>query len=250
MRLVEKDREESADGVCDEVGNDAYRGNPELGITPYFERGADGQPDYGKGSIGVKTAEFGELLARAEMAGIDNSADEKPYALGDFSGPEPDDAGFCSVPELSTAHIVLEEAPAVPDDPDTEEDESVPGQPAVDVELRWSDVQVYVDAALLGTQVSAELTDTRRNEAGETCTVKYRVLALAPAVPCMKLDEEGAPETDDSGNFMTDESQCDPEPASGQDRRLGSGISVGVAYRCDPESFYCVLKEDTLPSVE
>ena len=28
MRLIEEDREESADGVCDEVGNDSYNSNP------------------------------------------------------------------------------------------------------------------------------------------------------------------------------------------------------------------------------
>jgi hypothetical protein len=66
----------------------------------------------------------------------------------------------------------------------------------------------------------------------------------------MKVDEEGAPVMNDDGNLMVDESLCSPEPPPGQDRALGSGISIGVAYRCDPESFYCVVSKDTLPSVE
>jgi hypothetical protein len=250
MRLVPMGEEdETAPGVCDALET-GYNGNPEVGINPYFEKGSDQQPDYSRGSIGIQTAELGTLLSRAESSDVTDTAGGKPYALGKFTTGEPDDEGFCRVPELSTVHLVLDTAPAIPDDPETEEEDGVPEQPAVDIELRWSSVELYVSPALLGTQFTAELTDIRTDAAGESCTRRFRVLGLAPAVPCFAVDGEGAPVMDDEGNLTADESQCSPLPPPDQDRALGSGISVGVAYRCDPDSFYCVLSKDTLPSVE
>jgi hypothetical protein len=250
MRVEKLSQQESAEGTCEALGVDPYFSSPEVGITPYFAKGSDGQPDYLQGSVGIQTAEIGDLIARAELSEVKSSGSGKPYALGKFSSGEPDDEGFCKVPELSAAHLVLPAAPEIPDDPDTEVPDGVPEQPAIDIELRWSDVELYVTPAILGTQFTAQLTDTRKDPAGESCTVKYRVLGLAPAVPCSKLDDKGEPVKDDAGKMMTDESLCAPLPPPGQDRALGSGISVGVAYRCDPQSFYCVLRKDKLPSVE
>jgi hypothetical protein len=251
-KLFELDRQESADGVCE--GTLAARGavDPVFGIATYYEQNAKGgRPNYERGSVAIRADEFVNLLGRAAELDVESSLpDAKPYAFGAFKAPVADSSHFCSVPELSPAHIVLEEVPAVPDDPDTEDDEALPAQPAVDIELVWSNVQIYLTPSLLGTQLSAELEDTRRRPDGERCVIRYRALALAPAVSCKKLLSDGeTPDTNEDGSFKADESLCSPEADVSQGRFQGSGISPDVAYECDPETFYCVIQGDSIPAL-
>jgi len=252
MKLLEQSREQSAPGACDAFGLDAFNQDPEVGIVPYFARGDRGQPDAKRGSLAIQTAELGLLYDTALARGEDNLAsDGASYSLGNFVSGEPDRSELCYVPELSPTRLLLPELPSTPDDPSTPEaDESAPGQPAVDATLEWSNVQVYVTAEILGTQVAADLLDTRRSPDGQTCSVQYRALALAPAIPCALLDPEtGAPVRNDDGSPQLDPAACEPEADPSNGRPVGSGISPRAAFVCDPSSAFCVLDGESVPAL-
>jgi hypothetical protein len=250
-KWIELDLQESASGACAAIGGGGYDSDPTLGASTYWEPNAKGQPDYARSAIALRTAEFAALIAGAAELGVtDTATDRTQYAFGKFATPTPDAADMCHVPQLSPAHLVLDPLPAVPDDPETpDSDESTPAQPAVDIELQWSNVNVYVTAAVLGSQFSAELTDTRRSE-GQVCSIHYRVLALAPAVSCKKLLPDGKTvDRNPDGTFKPDESLCDPNPDPANQRATGSGIVEGADYMCDSTSFYCVIRGDSVPAL-
>jgi hypothetical protein len=251
VRLSELSREESAPGSCDEFGLAGFNADPEVGVEPYYARDSKGQPDYDRGSIAMQTAEVGDLVFTAEAYGVENEAmDGTRYSEGAFTAKAPDANGYCYVPTLSDTHVVLPELPAVDDDPDTDDDESFPGQPAVDIRLAWSKFRVYVTAAYYGTQFEAELRDTRMTDAGDSCTIVYHAVGLSPAVPCMAFDpDSGDPVFDDAGNYVLDPSACAPEADPAHDRPTGSGISPGTRYVCDPATAYCLLDGNSVPAI-
>jgi len=145
---------------------------------------------------------------------------------------------------------VLAEIPALEDDPATADvDESDPGQPAVDVALNWSNVRVYVTAASYGTQMDADLVDTRVSPTGERCEISYKALGLAPAVSCAATDADGAPLLNDDGSPQLDPAACDSEADPAAGRVTGSGISPNAAFSCDPVSAYCMIDGDTIPAL-
>jgi hypothetical protein len=250
VRLIELAREESDPGACDDFGVDSFNADPEVGVSPYYARDAKGQPDYDRGSIAVQTAELGELVLTAEAFGVENEAtDGERYSLGPFKESAPDAAGYCHAPVLSPTHVVLPEIPPLEDDPETVEDDSFYGQPAVDVRLEWSNVRVYVTAASYGTQFDADLRDTRTTPDGTTCTITYRAVGLAPAVPCTAFDPETEePLVDDAGAYVLDPAACDPMPDPDHGRPTGSGISPGTRYVCDAATAYCLLDSSSVPA--
>ena len=250
MKLIEVSREESAPGACDDFGPDSFNADPEVGIASYYARDDKGQPDYDKGSVAIQTAEVGNLVFTAEGAGEPNQTGGPPYSVGPYAASEPDDADFCAVNALTPTHVVLPELPEIPDDPETEEDDSVPGQPAVDITLEWTRLRVYVTAASYGTQVAADLKDTRVTDAGDTCTIQYKAIGLSPAVPCMLFDDDGAPIVDpDTGLYEPDEAACEPEPDPENGRPVGSGISPNTRYTCDTTIGFCTLDGETVPAL-
>lgn len=252
VKLIETGaRVESAPGACVEFGPESFNADPEVGFSPYYARGSDGQPDYRRGSIAVQTAELGALVYGARDRGISNVTDGQPYSLGDFAAPEPDAQNFCSVPSLSPARVVLPAIEPVVDDASTADvDESSPGQPAADATLEWSNVRVYVTADVFGTQLEAQLVDTRRTPEGETCSITYRALGLAPAVPCMALDPEtGAPLTNPDGSLQLDPAACDPEADPAAGRFFGSGLSPSARFECNATTGFCMIEGDSIPAL-
>jgi hypothetical protein len=251
VRLIEQARSESSLGVCDAFGPATFNVDPEVGLSPYYLRDDKGQPDYTHGSLALQTAELGTLVYTAQGFGIENAApDAQLYSRGDFSSSTPDDQHFCTVPALSPTHVVLPSIPAVPDDPATADaDESFPGQAAADVTLTWSNVRVYVTAALFGTQMDADLLDTRVSDTGETCAITYKALGLAPAVSCAALDADDVPLTNPDGTPQLDPTACDPEADPAKGRALGSGISPSSRFTCDPVTAYCMLEGDSVPAL-
>lgn len=243
-------KEISKTGDCDGFGPAGFNQDAEVGIAPYYQRDDKGQPDYRRGSIAIQTVELGTLLATAKGFDVKNSASGgQIYSMGDFSESQPDENEICSVPTLSETRLVLDEIAAVPDDPATEdEDESFPGQPAQDITLEWSNIKIVVSAALFGTQLQADLTDTRVGDDGATCTYKYRAVGLSPAVHCYKSDDEGNPIMKDDGTYETDEDLCDPEANPEDGRFSGSGISPLSDTECDAVTGFCLLRGDTVPA--
>ena len=247
VKLIENSRT----GSCGGFGPDGFNADPEVGLSPFYLRNEKGQPDYSHGSLAIQTAELGALYYAAEGAEVPNSAtDGQLYSRGDFSGAHPNSDDFCVVPSLSPTHVVLAEIPAVEDDPATpDDDESEPGQPAVDVALDWSNVRVYVTAASFGTQLDADLVDTRVSPAGERCEISYKALGLAPAVSCAATDDEGAPLFNTDGTPQLDPAACDSEADPAAGRVTGSGISPNAAFSCDPITAFCMIDGDSVPAL-
>jgi hypothetical protein len=252
MKLIEKvgTRQESPAGACTGFGPAAFNVDPEVVFLSYYARDSKGQPDYAKGSLAVQTTEIGTLFFTAKDAGLDVTGSDV-FSIGPYNVTEPDANNLCPVPTMSPTHVVLAEIPAVPDDPTTPTvDESVPGQPAVDATLAWSNLKVYVTAASFGTQVQGDLVDTRRTPTGGTCTISYTTVSLAPAVSCRMTDAMGNPIINTDGTYAVDPTLCDPnaDPAAG--RFTGSGISPNTNYACSPESGFCVVNGETIPALK
>jgi hypothetical protein len=249
VKLIERSR----DGACDTFGPAGFNAVPEVGLATYYTRDKKGQPNYDMGSVAIQTAELGTYVANATTYDQDNTADEGSlYSLGKFAGSRPDDSGLCTVPKLSTTRVVLAELPEIADDPSTEEeDESFPGQPALDITLEWSGIKVLVTPGSYGTQFEADLTDTRVAPDGETCTIRYRALGLTPAIPCGATDaDSGMPLFDDAGAPVLVPVSCDPRADPDEGRFEGSGISPETRYVCDPEIAYCVPAGDKIPALQ
>jgi hypothetical protein len=241
---------ESVPGACTGFGPDGFNALPEIGISPYYERGSDGQPNYDRGSIAIQTAEIGGVYYTAQGFEVGNAVDGTIYSFGSFTSSEPGGDNFCNVPELTPTRLVLPALAEIPDDPATEDaDESFPGQPPVDATLAWSDVRIYVTADTFGTQMDGNLVDTRINAAGDTCTYTYRALGLAPAVACGATGDDGAPLFNDDGSPVLAPELCDPEADPDNGRPTGSGISPSANYECDPVTAFCVVAGDTVPAL-
>jgi hypothetical protein len=252
MKLVEKTRTESVPGACADFGPAAFNVDPEVGFTSYYPKDSKGQPDYAKGSLGIQTTEIGNLIGTADGYMVENTAtDGTRFSLGAYTVTEPNASNLCPVPTLSATHVVLAEVPAVVDDPTTPDvDETFAGQPAVDARLEWSNVLVYLTAASFGTQVQADLVDTRKTPMGDTCAITYRTVSMAPAVSCAALDDKGDPLKNVDGTPTLDPTLCDPEANPDLMRYTGSGISPNTKYICDPDSAYCVLDGETVPALK
>jgi hypothetical protein len=241
VRLDEVSRE----GSCEGLGPEGFNADSVVGIAPFYKRDDKGQPDYHRGAIAMRTSEIGGLVGTAEGYGVESTG--QLYSMGDFATELPDDDELCHVPTLSATRLELEELPAVEDDPATEDDdETFAGQPAQDITLEWSNVKIVVSAALFGSQVSGDLTDTRVTAAG-TCTIKYKAIGLSPAVHCFKSDEEGNPVVKDDGTYDIDPDLCNSEADPAAGRFSGSGISPLSNTQCDAVTGYCLLRGDSVP---
>jgi hypothetical protein len=253
VKLIEVgDRVESVPNACGAFGSAGFNADPEIGLAPFYLRGPDGQPDYDHGSVAVQTAELGSLFYTAEGMDVGNAApDGQLYSMGDFSSSHTDDQHFCTVPTLSATRLVLPPIAAIADDPATEDaDESFPGQAAVDATLEWSALRVYITADTFGTQMDANLTDTRVSDTGDSCAITYRAVGLAPAVSCAATDpESGDPLTNEDGSPQLDPTLCDPEADPAAGRVLGSGISPNARFECDPVTAFCQIEGETVPAL-
>jgi hypothetical protein len=243
---------ESTPGACDTFGPASFNVDPEAGFSSYFAQDDKGQPDYSKGTLAVQTTEVETLLQTAQGFGLDNMAtDGTVYSLGPYATAQVDDNNFCNVPTLAKTHLVLA---AIPPSADM----TFPGQDAVDITLTWSNVQVYVTAGTIGTQIQGDLVDTRLTPTGDSCTFTYKALALAPAIPCTcaagdtlcTLDDMGNPVPNPDGSIPLDPTLCDPQPNPALDRFLGSGIGPATKYTCDTTLGWCTIAGDSVPALQ
>lgn len=156
------------------------------------------------------------------------------YSKGTFASAEPDEGDFCSgtLPAADGEAQQFKGFLEVPASPDDNPDYAGQGAlPARDIKYEWKDPKFYVTAAAPGTQFSADLRYTENG-----CTVDYEVVAMWPAIYCGGYDEDGNPTFADP-----DDTACDPCPPPGAP--YGSGISPDFPTKCDPDLFYCVLKD-------
>jgi hypothetical protein len=192
----------------------------------------------------------------------DGVADDKDddchiNAVGDFSTTEPDASDMCHVDTISVARVNfpgatldvdggvecdlangdkdctdnimnVDKTTCVANDPmdpmaGAECFVSVTLPPA-DVTYEWSKVQVYVTAATVGTQFSADLKLTVNKD---SCT--YKAIGMWPAVDCGVRDPNTGAVTGTNEDF------CNPEPDAPNGRPVGSGINPDFGpVVCDP----------------
>jgi hypothetical protein len=240
VRLIEQSRTAACDAT---FGPDSFYADPRVGMGAYFAKDSQGQPDYDRGSVAVRTAEVTNLV---ETYAVDLTDEQtrQLYSLGDFTGAIADDNDFCTVPMTSPTHLVLPAIPAVVDDPATTAIETAPALPPVDITLAWSNVQIYVTAAMDGTEFQATLEDTRPTPAGGSCTITYKALGVSAAVPCAALDDNGNPIAG-----MTDPGACNPIPDPAAGRYTNNGISPLARQSCDPVIAWCLIEGTSVPAI-
>jgi hypothetical protein len=169
----------SGSGDCSTLPGDM------LGVGTYNSARADGTPNWDDATIAIQPYALAALTAGAPPA----MAGDSLFSLGHFTAAEPNADRFCEVPQLSAAQVRL---PAVTmASVDAMGNVTCPG-PAQDVKYVWSNVRVVVSAAVLGTELAADLTYTANG-----CTAQYRVWAVSPAVSCAGPIPEVPP--DDAG---------------------------------------------------
>jgi hypothetical protein len=214
-------------------------------------------------------------------------------AIGDFAASEPDGTDMCQVTALTPSGVNFPGATADVDggvacdiangdkdctdaimgpDPVTcvPNDDMDPAAgaecivtltfPPADVKYEWSNVQIYVTAATVGTQFSADLKLTVNTSA---CT--YKAVGMWPAVDC------GVHDPDTFAVTGTDDAFCNPDADAANGRPVGSGISPdfgpvicdsGIALLPVVDDYYtnvaqgfplsvprCALDTDTIPAL-
>jgi len=198
-----------------------------VGFESYHPPGGgdDGlQPDFSKPTIMALQASSLENLVRAKKkkAAIDENVDHKSYSVGPFSTVEPDTSAICVVPTLVPAQKDIPKVDAVAGmgggDP------GKPEEPATSLKYEWTNIKMYVTAAVPGTQFTADLHYTK-----DACVVDYQVIGSWPAVPCGDADDKPS------------DALCCPEADPNGGRPTGSGINPDFPMKCDPGLLRCVL---------
>jgi hypothetical protein len=173
----------SGSGDCSMLAGDL------LGVGTYNGSNGDGTPNWDDATIAIQPYALAGLTggAKPSMAG------DSLFASGHFSTAAPNDQNFCEVPTLSAAEVHVAAVAGATTDPMT--GTVTCPSPAEDVKYEWSNVRVVVSAAVLGTELAADLKYTANG-----CTATYRVWAVSPAVTCaLPPATPPPPTTDDAG---------------------------------------------------
>ncbi len=174
------------------TGSCAERSGDVLGLANYNPAKQDQYgntvPNLDAVSLAIRSATLGGLHAFAKDEGVvDTIEGNVPHAFGDFTTGFPQN-DICKA-ELDPARVDL---PAIELDPeqDPEDPDDDIEQDAVAMGEAWQNVEVYVTAANLGTQMKGRYTVT---DDVEGCSATYDVLAVFPAVFCEDILPEGDP---------------------------------------------------------
>ncbi len=178
-----------------------------VGVQAYYGTGTSRLLE----KLALKTATLTALEAAPNVGADDASP---IISLGAFSAGRPDAEHFCSVPSFSTAeqHLPADGA-----------------DPAIDISYKWSNVKLYVTATSPGQQLSGELEYT-----DGTCTGRYDVTAIFPAVDCGVTDDNGD-YVMNGDVFAVDESLCS------HGNQFGRSLQPTYPVKCDANIHLCVL---------
>jgi hypothetical protein len=138
----------------------------------------------------------------ALLEGKDKDATHSVTASGDFVTEYPDADGVCAVPGMSEAR---------------QQDTAT----TADLRYRWSNLRIQSQAAIPGTQWSAELSYSEGD-----CTATYEAVGVFPAIKCETKDADG--------KTVRDPRVCNqPQP----------GLSLNPAFpvECEETTNLCVL---------
>lgn len=176
----------------------------------------------GTGSCAQKKAEIvGAQAFRVPGSGVPPTLVLKPAPLaalegkdpahsvtasGDFTTEYPGQDGVCEVPSMSEARQVVSPEPGT----------------TVDLRYQWSHLRIQDQAAIPGTQWTAELTYSEGD-----CTATYEAVGVFPAIKCETKGADGKP--------VRDPRICkQPQP----------GLSLDPAFPvvCEESTNLCVLE--------
>ncbi len=208
-------------GPCAELKGDT------IGMAAYNPATSQKRPNLAvAGTFAMSTSLMQVPTTTATSFGVvDEAPDHDPYSLATWKAVFPDDKGLC-FPKGAIAGAVqdLPEVPASPAD-------EFAGQAATSIHEEWTDVQFYVTATALGTQMSGHYKVTQ-----DSCTAEYDVLAVYVAASC------------DDGTGQPNADLCSPEPIPSKGVIFGSGISPDFPTVCDADLLLCVL--DAVPGTK
>lgn len=173
-------------GACAERSGDI------LGLANYNPAKQDTYgntvPNFDTVLLAIRSETLGGLAAFAKDEDvIDVTEGNKPHAFGPFTSAFPQN-DICTA-ELDPARLDLEAIELDPEQDPEDPDDDIE-QDAVAMGESWENVQVYVTAANLGTQMKGRYTVT---DDVEGCSATYDVLAVFPAVFCEDIAPEGDP---------------------------------------------------------
>jgi hypothetical protein len=226
----------------------------------YYILDAEGNVDYDQPfNVAIQTLEMGEAYAHIEgeeariqggAAAESLIATNKLYAYGQFTTPQPDGNDQCYIPTLAPAVLEAPTLVAVPDDPETEEDDSVAEEPAFRLSAEWSDVIFLVSTAYPGVQFAGTLTLTRPHpETGEACSITYSAVAVSAVntFDCSTPDQDDpeTPDVNENPPYYREEGYnqqlCAPDANPDAGIPVGAGINPDFPIKCDPVTKLCLL---------
>jgi hypothetical protein len=146
----------------------------------------------------------------AALEGKDADPSHSVTAAGDFTTEYPGQDGVCEVPGMTEARQVGSPEPGT----------------TVDLSYKWSNVRIQGQAAIPGTQWTAELT---YSEGG--CTATYEAVGVFPAIKCERQEKDA----DGKTITVRDPSICkQPRPS----------LSLDPAFPilCEESTNLCVLE--------
>lgn len=145
------------------------------------------------------------VLKPAPLAALEGKdPDHSVTASGDFTTEYPGEDGVCAVPSLSEARQVVIVAPGT----------------TVDLRYQWSNLRIQGQAAIPGTQWTAELTYSEGD-----CTATYEAVGVFPAFKC---------ERQENGQTVRDPSIC-------KQQRPGLSLDPAFPIFCEETTNLCVL---------
>lgn len=227
----------------------------------FYGLDAEGAVDYELPfKVAIQTLEMGDAYANIEGNGDriadgrapeDIIATDKLYAFGQFTTPQPDGNDQCYIPTLAPAVLNAPTLAAVPDDPETEEDDAIPEEPGFTLRAEWSNVTFLVSTAYPGVQFTGTVSITRPHpDTGAACTVTYNAVAVSAVntFDCSTPDQDDpeTPDVNENPLFYRAEGYnqalCSAEADFSQGIAFGSGINPDFPIECDPTTKLCLLK--------
>jgi hypothetical protein len=107
--------------------------------------------------------------------------------------------------------------------------------PAIPLASEWTDFSIVNTSKAPATFFTAKLKMTEGS-----CSTTYDVTAFWPVIHCETLDENGDPVLDANGDYVPDETLCDPSNDYDAGRIYGSGINPALKPKCSPKLAICV----------
>ncbi|PTL83112.1 hypothetical protein [Vitiosangium sp. GDMCC 1.1324] len=132
-------------------------------------------------------------------------------ASGDFTTEYPGEDGVCVVPSLSEARQVVSPEPGT----------------TVDVRFLWSNLRIQDQAAIPGTQWTAELTFSEGD-----CTATYEAVGVFPAIKC----ERDVPNPEDPTKTLKVR-----DPRVCKEPKAGLSLDPAFPIVCEESTNLCVL---------